>query len=87
MIYTNFVELDCLMFLAKFQYQIIGFLVLEKKIFKDFFYLWPWRPSWSCDLDHLYKFPFPLPKDDPYKVLRMLHIKFGFDWPSGLRGE
>ena len=33
----------------------------------------------SCGLDHLYKLSFPLPK--------RLHIKFGFDWPSGFRGE
>ena len=30
--------------------------------------IWAWRPSWSCDLDHLYKLSFPLPKDAPYKV-------------------
>ena len=36
--------------------------------------IWAWRPSWSCDLDHLYK-------------LLCLHMKFGFDWPSGFRGE
>ena len=34
---------------------------------------------WLCDLDHLYKFSFPLPKEAPHK--------FGFDWPSGFRGE
>ena len=39
-----------------------------------------WRPSWSCDLDHLYKLSFPLPKEAPHKF-------FGFDWPSGFRGE
>ena len=38
-----------------------------------------WGPSWSCDLDHLYKLSFPLPKK--------AHIKFGFDWPSRFRGE
>ena len=30
-------------------------------------------------LDRLYKLSFPLPKDAPQK--------FGFDWPSGFRGE
>ena len=39
--------------------------------------IWAWRPSWSCDLDHLYKLSFPFP--------RRHHIKFGFDWPSGFR--
>ena len=33
--------------------------------------------NWSCDLDHLYKLSFTLPKN----------IKFGFDWPSGFREE
>ena len=45
--------------------------------FKGFYHIWAWRPSWSCDLGHLYKLSFPLP--------RMLHIKY--DWPSGFRGE
>ena len=26
------------------------------------------NPSWSCDLDHLYKLSFPLPKDAPHEV-------------------
>ena len=25
----------------------------KKKIFKSFYYLLAWPPSWSCDLDHL----------------------------------
>ena len=32
-------------------------------------YIWAWRPSWSCDLDHLYKLSFPLPKEAPHKIL------------------
>ena len=31
----------------------------------------------------IYRLLFPLPEDAPYKS----HIKFGFDWPSGFRGE
>ena len=46
-------------------FKIIGLLVLEKKIFKGFYHIWAWRPSWSCDLDHLYKLSFPLPKEAP----------------------
>ena len=31
----------------------IGPAVPEKKIFEVFFYyIWAWRPPWSCDLDH-----------------------------------
>ena len=26
------------------------------------------RPSWSCDLDHLYKLSFPVPKEAPHKI-------------------
>ena len=49
--------------------------------FKGFYHIWAWRPSWSCDLDHYFytNFGSPFP--------RRLHIKFGFDWPSGFRGE
>ena len=54
-------------------------LVLEEKVFKGFNHIWAWRPSWSCDLNHLYKLSFPLPT--------RLYIKFGFDWSSGFRGE
>ena len=47
--------------------------------FKGFYHIWAWWPSLSCDLDHLYNLSFSFP--------RTLHIKFGFDWPSGFRGE
>ena len=33
----------------------------------------------SCEISHLYKLSFPLS--------RRLHMKFGFDWPSGFREE
>ena len=39
-----------------------------------------WWSSWSCDLDHLSINFFP-------PLLRRLHVKFGFDWPSGFGGE
>ena len=58
---------------------IIGHLVLEKKIFEGFYHICAWRPSWSCDLDRLYKLSFPLPKE-------ALH-NFGFRWPSGFKGK
>ena len=38
-------------------------VVPEKKIFKRFYYLWAWRSSWSCDLDHMNKLSFPHPKE------------------------
>ena len=36
--------------------------------FKGFYHIWVWRPSWSCDLDHLYKLSIPHPRDAPYEV-------------------
>ena len=36
--------------------------------FKGFYHLWAWPPSWSCDLDHLYKISFSLPKKAPHKI-------------------
>ena len=58
---------------------IIGILVLEKKIFEDFYHIWAWGPSWSCDLDHLYKLSLPLPKE--------ASNVFGFHWPSDFKGD
>ena len=40
-----------------------------EEYFKVFYHIWAWRPSWSCDLDHLYKISFPLPKEAPHKIL------------------
>ena len=36
--------------------------------FKGFPHIWALRPSLSCDLYHLYKLPFPLPKEAPYEI-------------------
>ena len=66
MIYTNFVKLHCLMLHAKFQsHRPFG---SGEKDFKVFCSLLPWRLSWSCGLDHLYKLWFSRPKDALYKV-------------------
>ena len=51
----------------------------EEEDFKGFCCLKPWRPSWSYDVDYLYKLSFPLTKD--------LSIKFAFDWPSYFRKD
>ena len=40
--------------------------------FKGFYHIWAWWPSWSCDLDHLYKLSFPLPKEAPHKIWLLL---------------
>ena len=36
--------------------------------FEGFLPIWAWRPSWSSDLDNLYKLSFPLPKGTPHKI-------------------
>ena len=41
---------------------------VPEKIFKCFYHIWAWWRSWSCDLDHLYKLWFPLPKEAPRKI-------------------
>ena len=51
---------------------IIGLLVLEKEIFKGFYHIWAWPPSWSCDLYHLYKLSFPLPKKAPHEIRALI---------------
>ena len=52
---------------------IRGPLVLEKKSFKGFYHICTWQPSWSCDLDHLYKFTSSLPMEGAHEIL----ITFG----------
>ena len=42
--------------------------VLEKKIFKGFYHIWAWRPSWSMDRNHFSNFSFPQPKEAPYEI-------------------
>ena len=65
-IYINFVQLESPMLCAKFQdHRTSG---SEKKIFKSFYHIWAWWPSWSCDLYHLYKLSFPLPRETPHKI-------------------
>ena len=69
------VDLLYLIICAKIQPQS----VLEKKIFKGFYHIWAWRPSWSIDRNHFSHLSIPVP--------RRLHIKFEQHWPRGFRGE
>ena len=52
----------------------IGQLVLEKKNFEGFYHIWAWRPSWSCDQDHVNNFHFLVPES--------FHTKFTPEWPN-----
>ena len=78
MIYINFVELHSQMLHAKFQnHRSSG---SEEEDFLNVFAIY----SHSGHLGHVTwtiytKFHSPF--------LRMLHMKFGFDWHSGFRGE
>ena len=58
----------------------IGPVVLEKKIFEGFFTIY----GHGGHLGHVtWIFYIHI----SYPFLLMLHIKFGFDWPSGFRRE
>ena len=46
----------------------IKLFVPDKKIFKGFYHIWAWQPSWSCDPDAANKFSSPLPKEAPHKI-------------------
>ena len=38
--------------------------VLEKKIFKGFYHIWTWWPSWSMDSNHFSNLSFPCPRSN-----------------------
>ena len=40
--------------------------------FQGFYHIWAWRPSWSCDQDHLNRLLFPRPKESPYENLSLI---------------
>ena len=41
--------------------------VLEK-LFKGFYHIWAWRPSWSIDRNHFSNLSLPQPKEAPQKI-------------------
>ena len=61
----NFIELESPMLNAKFQDHRTSGSGEE-----DFLRFLPYMgmAAWSCDLDHLYKLSFPLPKEAPHKI-------------------
>ena len=63
-IYINFVELEYILLYAKFHDHRAISSVREN--FEGLYHKGAWRPSWSCDLYHLYKLSFPLPKEAPH---------------------
>ena len=64
-VYINFVELQSSMLHAKFQdNRVFG----SGEDFDGFEHKQMWQPSWSCDLNHLYKLSFPLPNEAPHEI-------------------
>ena len=66
LILATLVDLLSLMICAKIQPK--GSSVLKKKIFKGFYHIWAWQPSWSMDPDHFSNLSFPQPKEAPHKI-------------------
>ena len=48
--------------------RLLGSGEVEKKIFKAFYYIRAWRPSWSTDRNHFSNLSFPQPKEAPYEI-------------------
>ena len=63
---ATLVDLPSPMICAKIQPKASS--VLEKMIFKCFYHIWAWRPSWSTDRDHFSNLLFPHPKEAPYEI-------------------
>ena len=45
-----------------------AFWFWRRRFLKGFSHIWAWRPSWSCDQDHLNKLSFPHPKESLYEI-------------------
>ena len=55
-------------------------LCSREETFEVLHHIREWSPSWSCDRDYFFIDLGPV-------FSRMLHLKFGFDLPSGFREE
>ena len=40
-------------------FKVISLLFQRRRFLNFFYHIWAWWPSWSCDLDHSYKYMFP----------------------------
>ena len=70
-IYITSVELEYILLHAKFHdHRTIS------SVGEDFYNKKAWQPSWSCDLYHLYKLSFPLPKEAPHEIWLRLAKQF-----------
>ena len=46
----------------------LAFWFLRRRFLNGFYHIWAWRPSWSCDQEHLNKLSFHHPKESPYEI-------------------
>ena len=44
----------------------------EKMIFEDFYHIWAWQSSLSCDQNHVNKFSFPFPSTQKHTCIQNL---------------
>ena len=69
--------------------------VLEKKIFKCFYHIWAWRPSWSMDGNHFSNLSFSCPREAPNEIWTTLDqrlqrrslLKFATFFPNTCIGK
>ena len=57
---------------CNFSVKVICCKFIQFNKFETVFHIWTWRPSWSCDLDHLCKLWFPFPKEAPHEIWFLL---------------
>ena len=50
------------------RFKVTGLLVPKKEIFERFYHISAWKPSWSCDPEHLNKFSSQHPTEAPYEI-------------------
>ena len=48
----------------------------RRRFLKDFYYIWAWRPSWSCYPDAPNKLLFPRPMEAPQEIWLRLAQRF-----------
>ena len=49
-------------------FKVTGHLVPDRKIFKGFYCIWAWQPSWSCDPDLMNKLLFDQTMEAPHII-------------------
>ena len=64
--FERLVVLEYVMLYTKFQsHQSFG---SKEEILEGFYHIWDWKPSWSCDLEHLNNFSSQNHMETPYEI-------------------